>query len=212
MLKNVHLLRVELFEDLPHAGGEHLVVHTVVAVGLFDARYTHDGADGVDNEVGIVQRDLDGGPVLEVEIKACELIFYHCAVLGRIYAEGIAYVSEAHLDGAGLGYAAVDERAGRLDDTQLLIAAVLEHICRGKVAGVDDDDLTVLEIWRDPFYKRFVIAGLDIDYDRFRLGDEGNIACYSVYSAVADSSVDFDERHCPAIFDHIVVVIIMHGV
>lgn len=85
MLENIHLLGVESLKDLPHAGGKDLVVHAVVAVGLFNSRDGHDGADGVDDEVGVMQGDLNGRPVVEVEVEALKL----CLDLLEILAGGI---------------------------------------------------------------------------------------------------------------------------
>ena len=157
-----------------------------------------------------MQGDLNGRPIMIMEVEAFKLCLDRLKILGRINAERIADISEADLDGARLGDTAVNKGAGRLDDAQLLVAAVLEHVCGGEVARVYDDDLTVLEIRGHSLDERFVVFGLNIDDNDLSLGDEGNITGDSAYLTVADGAVDLDEGHLAVMLDHIGIVFVMH--
>ena len=159
-----------------------------------------------------MQGDLNGRPVVEVEVEALKLCLDLLEILRGVYAQRIADISESDLDGAGLGDTAVDEGACSLNDAQLLVAAVLEHIGSREVARVYDDYLTVLEIGCNCLDKRLVISGLNVNDDDLCLGNEGDITGNTAYSAVADGAVDLDKRHLAVVLDHVVIVIIMHGV
>ena len=212
VLENIHLLCIELLEYLPHAGGKDLVVHAVLALGLFNSRDGHDCADGVDDEVGVMQSDLNGRPVVIVEVEAFKLCLDRLKILRGIYAQRIADISEADLDGAGLGNAAVDEGACSLNDAQLLVAAVLEHVSGGEIARVYDDYLAVLEVGRNSLDERLVELGLNVDDDDLGLGDKGDITGDTAQLTVADGAVDLDEGHLAVVLDHVVIVIVMQGV
>ena len=99
---------------------------------------------------------------------------------GREDADRVPDVAEADPEKPGFHDPSVDKGAFRLGNDDVFIRAVLQHICRRKVARVDQKDLAVLQIRGDPLDQLLMEIRLNVDDHDLRAADLRNITGHSV--------------------------------
>ena len=76
-------------------------------------------------KVRVVQSDFRYRKVVKVIAQALELFSRNLLILMRIYSDRISHISEADLYISRFRYSAIYEGAGRLDNGEILVAAML---------------------------------------------------------------------------------------
>ena len=130
---------------------------------------------------------------------------------GGIHTDGVAHITEAHLNQARLSNTAVNKGAGCFHNGQILILAMLEHIGRREIARVDNHDLAVAQILLDTHNQFFVIAGLDINDHDLSIAQASQICRYLADMRSSGFAV-FQQADLSGVIQQKLEIIIVHGI